>query len=104
VEALAVEVGEAGKKLTLWLYKIRFINKLESLQREGVINMMGNKTVYMVALALVVVGAVNWGLYAFGYNLVEMLLGSVPVVEKAVYVVVALSGVYLAADVLMKKE
>ena len=51
-----------------------------------------------VCMALVLVGALNWGLSAFGFNLVDMLLGAVAggVLAKAVYVVVALSGVYLA--------
>lgn len=50
----------------------------------------------MVAYWLVVVGAVNWGLVGLlDLNLVNMLLGSWPVVEKVVYVLVGLSGVYM---------
>lgn len=56
------------------------------------------KELHMVAFLLVVVGAVNWGLVGlFQYNLVTMLLGSWPVVENVVYVLVGASGVYLAA-------
>jgi len=66
--------------------------------------MMENKNVKMVAVLLVVVGALNWGLYAFGFNLVEALLGAFPVLEQAVYVVVALSGLYVAADAFQKKS
>ena len=48
-----------------------------------------------IALVLVIVGGLNWGLYAFGYNLVEMLLGSIPILEQVVYILVALAAVYL---------
>jgi uncharacterized membrane protein YuzA (DUF378 family) len=41
-----------------------------------------------------VVGSVNWGLTAFGMNLVNMIFGSMGMVEMAVYVVVGLAGVY----------
>lgn len=57
-----------------------------------------------VAFWLVVIGAVNWGLAAFDFNLVNMLVGSWPVVEKAVYVLVAISGVYLAFQSVTKKD
>lgn len=43
---------------------------------------------------LMVVGALNWGLTAFGMNLVNMLLGSIPMLEMIVYVLVGLSGLY----------
>lgn len=57
-----------------------------------------------VAFTLVIVGALNWGLVAFDYNLVSALLGSWPLLENTVYVLVALSGVYLAAQAVMKKD
>lgn len=43
---------------------------------------------------LMVVGALNWGLTAFGMNLVNMLFGSIPMLEMIVYVLVGLSGLY----------
>ncbi len=51
----------------------------------------------LLAIVLVIVGGLNWGLYAFGYNLVSILLGWMPILEKVVYVVVALAAIYLAA-------
>ena len=51
----------------------------------------------LLAIVLVIVGGLNWGLYAFGYNLVSLLLGWMPILEKVVYVVVALAAIYLAA-------
>lgn len=51
--------------------------------------------VNMVSRILVIVGALNWGLVgAFRYNLVEMLLGSVPVLFMLVYILVGIAGVY----------
>ena len=52
----------------------------------------------MAAFILVVIGAVNWGLVGlFNFNLVEMLLSFMPILVTLVYVLVALSGVYLFA-------
>lgn len=47
----------------------------------------------MVTWILLVVGGLNWGLTAFGYNLVEMLLGT-DSLAMLVYVLVGLSAVY----------
>ena len=52
----------------------------------------------MVAFLLVIVGALNWGLVGLlDFNLVEMLLGSMPMVVQVVYVLVGASAVYIAA-------
>ena len=49
---------------------------------------------HMVAAVLVIVGALNWGLVgAFNFNLVKVLLGSWPMVESLVYILVGLAGV-----------
>ena len=53
------------------------------------------KLLHVVAFVLVVVGGVNWLLFAFGYNLVSMVLGSVPTLEMLVYVLIGLSALYL---------
>ncbi len=51
--------------------------------------------VNMVSRILVIIGALNWGLVgAFQYNLVEMLLGSVPALLMLVYILVGIAGVY----------
>lgn len=55
------------------------------------------KWVNIVATLLVWVGAINWGLVGlFNYNLVESVLGSAPEVVKWVYVLVGISGVWVA--------
>lgn len=54
------------------------------------------KMLHMVAFALVIVGALNWGLVGlFGLNLVTMLLGSTGL-ENIVYILVGASAVYIA--------
>jgi hypothetical protein len=53
----------------------------------------------MIAKVLVVIGGVNWGLVGLGmllgksWNLVYMLLGSMPTAEAVVYVLVGVSAV-----------
>jgi uncharacterized protein len=62
------------------------------MNTKGVINL---KSLHMVTFLLMVVGALNWGLVGLlNLNVVEMLLGSWPVVVKAVYILVGASAVY----------
>ena len=52
---------------------------------------------------LLVVGAINWGLYGLlGLDLVSMLLGSMPMLMKLVYVFIGVSGVYALYGMLTK--
>jgi len=62
-------------------------------------------TLDLVALILVIVGGLNWGLVALSpdYNLVTMILGSMPWLVTLVYALVGLSAVYLAV-IFMKLE
>lgn len=54
------------------------------------------KMLHIAAFLLTVVGALNWGLVGlFNFNLVAVLLGSVPMVERVVYILVGLSAAYL---------
>jgi uncharacterized protein len=50
------------------------------------------KSLHMLAFILLIVGGLNWGLSALGYNVVDMALGSWPTVEKVVYLLVGLSA------------
>ncbi|WP_255197083.1 DUF378 domain-containing protein [Halorarius litoreus] len=53
-----------------------------------------------LSLALVIVGAINWGLVGIGgfidanWNLVNLIFGSIPVVENLVYLLVGVAGLY----------
>ena len=52
----------------------------------------------IIALVLVIVGGLNWGLIAVSqsYNLVEMIFSSIPWLVTIIYALVGLSAVYLA--------
>jgi len=50
----------------------------------------------VVALILVIIGGLNWGLTAFGFNLVEMIFGSMSWLVSLIYILVGLSAIYLA--------
>lgn len=51
----------------------------------------------LVALVLVIVGGLNWGLVAIdqGYNLVTLIFGGAPWLVRTVYALVGLSAIYL---------
>jgi len=61
---------------------------------------MNGKTLHMASWILIIVGALNWGLVGLGgfmggnWNLVNLILGSWPVLELLVYVLVGASAVY----------
>ena len=63
---------------------------------------MEKSVIDWVALVLVIVGGINWGLVAVGYNLVEILLGSWPTVMNVVYGLVGLSALYMIYMAFMK--
>ena len=50
-------------------------------------------TLYKIALAIAIIGCVNWGLVGlFNFNLVEFLFGDATILTRIVYVLVAISG------------
>jgi len=51
------------------------------------------KTLHMITFTLLVIGGLNWGLTAFGYNVVEMVLPE-GTVTMVVYVLVGLSAIW----------
>jgi len=49
-----------------------------------------------IALVLVIVGGLNWGLVGiFNFDLVAAIFGSLSVLSNIVYILVAVSSVYL---------
>ena len=55
------------------------------------------KGFHVVTFILVVVGALNWGLVGlFNFNLVNLIFGTIPWLEKLVYILVGLSAIYEA--------
>lgn len=53
------------------------------------------KTVNTVALVLVVVGAVNWGLVGIAdFDLVAAIFGEMSILSRIVYILVGVAGLY----------
>lgn len=66
---------------------------------------MKMKPLEVVALVLLVVGGLNWGLVGlFGFDLVATLLGSMSMLSRIVYTLVGVSAVYVGAMAAMKKS
>ena len=50
-------------------------------------------TLYKTALALAIIGCVNWGLVGLlNFNLVEFLFGYATILTRVVYILVAIAG------------
>ncbi|MGC9309873.1 MAG: DUF378 domain-containing protein [Candidatus Nanoarchaeia archaeon] len=57
---------------------------------------MAKNIIDLIALILVIVGALNWGLVGIGgWNLVNLIFGSVAWLEQVVYILVGLSGIWM---------
>jgi uncharacterized membrane protein YuzA (DUF378 family) len=57
---------------------------------------MEKNVVDWIALVLVIVGGLNWGLVgALQFDLVEAILGSIPVLQRIVYGLVGLAALYM---------
>lgn len=53
------------------------------------------KTLDYIALVLVVIGAVNWGLIGFfSFDLVKIIFGDMTLISRIVYALVGVSGLY----------
>lgn len=53
------------------------------------------KTIDYIALVLVIIGAVNWGLIGFfGFDLVRIIFGDMTFLSRIVYAVVGICGLY----------
>ena len=53
------------------------------------------KIIDKIALVLIIIGAVNWGLVGlFSFNLVDTLFGVSSVISRIIYALVGLSGLW----------
>lgn len=53
------------------------------------------KTLDYIALILVIIGAINWGLIGFfSFDLVKMIFGDMTLISRIVYALVGVSGLY----------
>lgn len=59
------------------------------------------KLLRKITIPLASIGAINWGLFAwFDFNLVEALLGGIPMLPALVYTLVAIGGVFAFGNLL----
>ena len=65
--------------------------------------MLKLNTLGWVALALVVIGAINWGLVGIfnGFDFVEAFFGELSALSRIIYILVGLSGIYLVITTLL---
>ena len=53
------------------------------------------KVVDIIALILVVIGAINWGLIGFfSFDLVRVIFGNMSMFSRIIYALVGISGIY----------
>lgn len=65
---------------------------------------MKMKPIDMIALILVIIGGLNWGLVGlFRFDLVDAVLGSIDIVARIVYILVGVSALYIIYTHFVKK-
>lgn len=53
------------------------------------------KVLDIIALILVIIGAINWGLIGlFNFNLVDTIFGAMSVISRIIYALVGIAGLY----------
>ena len=53
------------------------------------------KVIDKIALALVIIGAINWGLIGiFNFNLVDTIFGTMSIISRIIYILVGISGLW----------
>jgi uncharacterized membrane protein YuzA (DUF378 family) len=53
------------------------------------------KYVKKIPYILVLIGALNWGMYGIvGFDVVDMVIGGIPMIARIIYVLIGLSALY----------
>ncbi len=53
------------------------------------------KIIDTIALVLIIIGALNWGLIGiFNFNLVETIFGGFSIISRIIYILVGISGLW----------
>lgn len=53
------------------------------------------KVIDTIALILIIIGAINWGLIGFfNFNLVDIIFGNMSVISRIIYALVGISGLW----------
>jgi len=62
-----------------------------------------NKTLSLIALILVIIGGLNWGLVGlFDLDVVAYLFGAMSIISRVVYVLVGIAALVLLPDLAKK--
>ena len=65
---------------------------------------MRRSAIDILAMVLVIVGGLNWGLVGLAnFDLVENIFGVMTVLSRVIYVLIGLSAIYVAATMMKKK-
>jgi len=66
------------------------------LSKKGVISMAVRNPVDLIALILVIVGGLNWGLVGLvDFNLVTAIFGEGSVLSRIIYILVGIAALYM---------
>lgn len=61
---------------------------------------MRNNALEIIALILIVIGAINWGLVGiFNFNFVDWVVGAQTVAAQVIYIVIGVCGLYGIAHI-----
>lgn len=53
------------------------------------------KIIDKIALVLIIIGAINWGLIGiFNFNLVDTIFGTMSIISRIIYILVGVSGLW----------
>ncbi len=53
------------------------------------------KVIDKIALVLIIIGAINWGLVGiFNFNLVDTIFGVMSIISRIIYILVGISGLW----------
>ena len=53
------------------------------------------KIIDTIALVLIIIGAINWGLIGlFNFNLVDTIFGTMSIISRIIYTLVGISGLW----------
>jgi uncharacterized membrane protein YuzA (DUF378 family) len=62
-------------------------------------------TIDWIALILLIIGGINWGLVgAFDFNLVSAIFGDFTFLTRLIYILVGLSGIYMLIVLITRTE
>lgn len=74
------------------MYKNYKKEKNNKKENKGVKNM---KIIDKIALILIIIGAINWGLIGlFRFNLVELIFGDMTILARIIYALVGIAGLW----------